>query len=222
MNPGSIFAKSYPNRKNMKLEVWVIGGLSVFLLMWYGIGYWFNLRRGRQIFHQLEEGLDVFGGEREAGWIGSAASGARINITQADLPFRQLELTLLLANRENPFLWVIDHLRGIKDRIIIKATLRSPCPGEISIVHHKKEISSQNPSQTWTWKEGPRGLFIANRGKKTKQQAKSIEPWLEEFGLYLNQFFWLKRDPHIQININMSALQETSSRAFFTKLKAIF
>ena len=108
-------------------------GLCVILALWYGVGYLYNRQRGQRLFHWLEQGLDVLGGERESGWIGSPASGARVNILHAAPPFRRLEITLLLENREVPLLWLFDRLRGRRDRLIIKATLRSLRRGEIEI-----------------------------------------------------------------------------------------
>ncbi|MHC4404618.1 MAG: hypothetical protein ACYTG0_33610, partial [Planctomycetota bacterium] len=75
-------------------------GLCAFLALWYGVAHLYNRYRGQQIFRWLKAGLDVLGGEVEAGWIGSPASGARINVTHAKPPFRRLEITLLLENRE--------------------------------------------------------------------------------------------------------------------------
>jgi len=71
--------------------------------------------------------------EREAGWIGSPASGARINVIHAAPPFRRLEMTLLLENREVPLLWLFDRLHGKRDWLTIKATLRSPRRGEVEV-----------------------------------------------------------------------------------------
>lgn len=75
-------------------------GLCVFLALWYGGGYLYNRRRGQRLFRWLETGLDVLGEERKAGWIGSPASGARVNVIHAAPPFRRLEITLLLENRK--------------------------------------------------------------------------------------------------------------------------
>ena len=117
-------------------------GLCVLLVLWYGGAHLFNRRRGQRLFRWLEAGLDVLGSEREAGWLGSAASGARINVVHASPPFRRMEITLLLENREIPPAWLVGRLRGQRDWLIIKATLRSPRRGEVEVVSESRPGSA--------------------------------------------------------------------------------
>ena len=147
----------------MDTEIIAVIGLCVVLALWYGAGYLYNRGRGQRLFRWLETGLDVLGGERESGWIGSSASGARINVLHTDPPFRRMEITLLLENREIPLLWLLDHLRGRKDRLIIRATLRSPRRGEVEAAPARKRIGHWQ-EESWTQYEGPRGLTVARRG----------------------------------------------------------
>jgi hypothetical protein len=199
-------------------------GLCVFLALWYVGGYLYNRQRGQRLFRWLEAGLDVLGGEREAGWIGSSASGARVNVARAALPFRRLEITLLLENREIPLLWLFSHLRNSQDRLIIKTTLRSPRRGEVEVVPAKGKIAEglrKEREQPWTWREGPHGLGLAYRGAGAEGQAAALEPWLETYGAHLHRFSWRKTDPHIQVQIKAGGLLDTSSETFLTELQAV-
>lgn len=202
-------------------------GLCVFLALWYGGGYLYNRRRGQRLFRWLETGLEVLGGEREGGWIGSPASGARVNVIHAAAPFRRLEITLLLENREIPLLWLLDYLRGRRDRLIIRATLRSPRRGEIEIgparrgaLSLSKGKAARRREQPWTWQEGPRGLAVAYQGSGAQQQVAGLEPWLEVYGAHLRRFIWRKTDPHIQLQVRMAGLLATSSETFLADLQA--
>ncbi len=182
-------------------------GLCVFLALWYGGGYLYNRRRGQRLFRWLETGLDVLGGERESGWIGSPASGARISVIHAASPFRRLEITLLLENREILPLWLLDRLRGKWDWLIIKSTLRSPHRSEVEVSSTRsgalslsKGKTARRQEQTWTRQEGSHGLIIAYRGSGAQQKVAILEPWLETYGAHLhrppvrlstgNQVFW--------------------------------
>jgi len=193
----------------------VVIGLCIFLALWYGGGYLYNRRRGQRLFRWLEAGLDVLGGEREAGWIGSPASGARVNVLHAAAPFRRLEITLLLENREVPLLWLLDYLRGKQDRLIIRATLRSPRRGEIEIGPARRKATRRR-EQPWTWQEGPHGLAVAYQGPGGQRQVAGLKPWLETYGAHLRRFVWRKADPHIQLQMNVADLLATSSEAFLT------
>jgi len=191
----------------------------VLLALWYGVGYLYNRQRGQRLFRWLEKGLDVLGGEREAGWIGSPASGARVNITHAAPPFRRLEITLLLENRENPLLWLFDYLRGRRDRLIIKITLRSPRRGEIEIGSARRKAARRR-EQPWTWQEEPHGLAAAYLGPGAQRQVKALAPWLEAYGAHLHRFSWCKQDPHIRVQVNVSGLLAISSETFFAALQS--
>jgi hypothetical protein len=163
----------------------------------------------------LASGLDALGGEREEGWIGSPATGARINVRRAEPPFRRLEITLLLANRETPFLWLADHLLGRRDRITIRATLRSPGRGEV-VVRAGGQVKGLDES--WTREEGPHGLGIAYRGHNARRLVVALDPWLEAYGAHLSQFDWRKQDPHISLQLRIAGLLQTEPEAPLAEL----
>jgi hypothetical protein len=200
-------------------EALVVTGLCVVLALWYGGGYVYNRRRGQRLFRWLEAGLDALGGEVESGWIGSPAAGARVNVVHADPPFRRLELTLLLQNREILPLWLVDHLRGRRDRLIIRATLRSPRRGEIEIGSARRQAARRR-QEPWEWQEGPHWLAIASQGLGARQQAAALEPWLQSYGAHLHRFCWRKSDPHIVLEINLTGLLATPSEKLLDDLLA--
>jgi hypothetical protein len=196
-------------------------GLSALLALWYGGGHLYNRRHGQRLFHWLETGLDVLGGETETGWIGSPASGARINIRHAAPPFRRLEITLLLENREILPWWLLQRLRGNRDWLIIKATLRSPRRGEVEVVPAVGQIAQdlrRDKDLPWVWKDGPHRLAVAYQGPGAQVQATALEPWLETYGAYLHRFSWRKTDPHVQLQVKAAGLLHTSSETLLTDL----
>jgi hypothetical protein len=199
----------------MKAGTLAIIALSAVLVAWYIAGSLYNRRRGHRVRRWLAGGLNVLGGEREEGWIGSPASGARINVRRAELPFRRLEITFLLANREIPFLWLADHLRGRRDRIIIRATLRSPRRGEVR-VRSGPPVKGQDES--WTWQEGPHGLRIGYRDHNAGRLVMALEPWLEAHGVHLSRFDWRKQDPHIDLQLRIAGLLGGRAEAVFSEL----
>jgi len=197
-------------------------GLCVVLALWYAGAHLYNRHRGKQLFRWLESGLDVLGGEKEAGWLGSPANGARVNVIHAAPPFRRLEITLLLENRENLLLWLFERLRGRRDGLIIKATLRSPGHGEVEIVPAQGQIARtlrREQEQPWVWQEGPYHLTIAHRGSGTQRQLAGLAAWLEAYGRCLQRFSWRKADPHVQLQMRVAGLLATSSEAFLTALQ---
>jgi len=206
----------------METGVIAVIGLCVLLALWYGGGHLVNRSRGQRLFRWLEAGLDVLGGVRESGWIGSPAAGARVNVIHANSPFRRLEITLLLENREMLPLWLFGHLRGRRDGLIIKATLRSPRRGEVEVVPATGQTVRdlhQEQERPWTWQQGPCGLAIAHRGSGAGPQVAGLEPWVEAYGAHLQRFSWRKADPHIQLQVNVAGLLTTSSESFLADLQ---
>lgn len=207
MNPGTI----------------VVIALSAFLVLWYGAGYLYNRRRGEALFRWLERGLETLGGEHEAGWLGSPTTGARANVLHADPPFRRLEITLLLETREVMPLWLVNHLCGRRDRLIIKSTLRSPRQGEIELLPPNGPSARalrQDQEQPWTWRDGPRGLALAHRGAGSEEQVARLTPWLETYGDHLDRLSWRKADPHVQLQLRAGGLSASPSQRFFADLQA--
>jgi hypothetical protein len=207
----------------MEPGVIAVIGLCVFLLLWYGGGHLYNRRRGRLVLRWLKAGLDVLGGEAEVGWLGSAAFGARINVTHAAPPFRRLEITLLLENREMLPLWLLRRLRGSQDWLIIRATLRSPRRGEVEVVPAGGRVAGGlrgEQERSWTWQERACGLGVAYQGTGAQRQVTALEPWLETYGQHLHRLSWRKTDPHIQLQMKVVGLLPTSSEMFLADLQA--
>ncbi|MCX7855191.1 MAG: hypothetical protein N2556_04305 [Anaerolineae bacterium] len=193
--------------------------LSVFLFLWYIGGHLYNRQRGRQLFRWLEEGLKVLGDEYQWGWLGSPASGARVLIHQAHPPFRRMEITLLLENREIPILWLADRLQKKRDSAILKATLRSPGNEEIQ-AGPPNEL--RDPSiLSWSHEKGPHGLMVVYKGSGASSQLAKLAPWLARYGPHLRRFILQRQDPHMAVWMNLTGLvSEVPSSALFTDLQA--
>ncbi len=205
--------KRYP----MNQGTMIVVGVSLLLVVWYVAGHIHNRRRGLRHRRWLEAGLEALDGEREAGWIGSPASGVRVNIRRAKDPFRRLEITLLLENREIPLLWLLDRLRGRRDRIIMRGTLRSPRRGEVEVASNWRK---DRQADSWTWQEGPHGLHVGHRGHHGQRMATTLEPWLDTYGSHLDRFCWRKQDPHINLQLSIAGLLETKAETFLIDLSA--
>lgn len=196
----------------------IVIALSFFLFLWYIGGHLYNRQRGRYLFRWLEEGLKVLGEEYQWGWLGSPASGARILVPQAHPPFRRMEITLLLENREIPILWLADLLQKKRDAIIIKATLRSSESREIQVGPPNELRSAAILS--WNREKGPHGLMVAYRGSGPPSQMAKLTPWLTRYGPHLRRFVLQREDPHLAVWLNLTGLvPEVPSATLFTDLQ---
>ncbi|MCS7179525.1 MAG: hypothetical protein RML46_06350 [Anaerolineae bacterium] len=193
--------------------------LSVFLLLWYIIGHLYNRRHGLRLFQWLEQGLATGGNEYQWRWLGSPASGARILVYQACPPFRRIDITLLLENREIPLLWLAERLQKKRDAVIIQATLHSPGSDEIQ-AGWPSELRSPT-ILSWARETGPYGLIVAYRGPGTTSLRTQMTSWLTRYGKYLRRFALRREDPHLVLWIHLNGLAfRLPASVFFTDLQA--
>lgn len=198
--------------------------LALVMLLWYVIGTWYNRRRGIRTLNWLREGLDSLGGQVQASWIGSAASGARLVIDNAAPPFRQLEMTFLLESRELLLLWLVNWLRGRRDQLIIKAHVHLPQKGEMEVVPRGSRLERsicQEHRPSWQWEEGPYSLRIAYRGGQSDVLKASVTPFLHNYGPYLHRFSWRKEKPHLLLHARLAGLVDCSPTDFFDDLAQV-
>jgi hypothetical protein len=202
---------------------YIVTGLGLILALWYLIAIIYNRRFGLRIYHWLQGDLDELGDPKsvQAGWIGSSGSGARIVIQRAHPPFRRLELTYLLESRELAPLWLFDILRGKRDQLILRATLRQKRPGELEVLPSgDKTLSSlqQETAKPWTLTDGPHHLVIARRGP-AQQQLDWVNPFLEKYGPRLKRLSWRPEDPHLLIVLRLSRLPDEKATDLFQNMR---
>lgn len=201
----------------------ILIALALVMLLWYVVGTWYNRRKGIRSLNWLREGLGSLGGELQAAWIGSAASGARVAVHKAAPPFRHVETIFLLQSREVAPLWLLNWLRGRRDELIIKADLRSPRRGEIEVVPVGSRLErSLRQESSWRWQSGPHSLHIAHRGRQNQALTTIVMPFLQRYGPYLRHFSCRRDKPHLLLKVRLAGLADCSPANFFKDLTAIF
>jgi hypothetical protein len=199
--------------------------LCLFLIVWYVIALIYNRRLGLRTLTWLQEGLPTLGDEIGVGWIGSANSGARATIQEGRQPFRQLELVFLLESRELLPLWLADLLRGKRDQLAIKATLRSRPQGGIEIVPAASRLARELRAERkgWSWTDGPHALIIGRRGE-VRERLATLTPFLELYGPYLRRISWRSKDPHLFLLADLGGIrrQQQPASHLFEHLQAAF
>jgi len=112
--------------------LWI--ALAVALGVGYLVGLVLNRRLGRAAYRWLHRGLSTAWNRPVQGrWLGSASTGARLNVAQPPAPFRDFEAAFLLQTRELWPLWLVNRLRGKGDELVIRASLRHGVPVEWEI-----------------------------------------------------------------------------------------
>lgn len=208
----------------MNLGEWIVIGLSAFFLIWYiGLNI-FNRRRGIATYQWLRRGLSEVGEITDAQWLGSSSTGGRFVIAHAKKPFRRLEAMYLLETRELLPYWVISHLRGRRDEIIIKASLRTSPKTAIEVRRINNwqinEMSSQEQEDDEQQVRLVEGFRISTRGPSDYPGEKYLDEFLYDVGESVQKISLQHETPHLEIRINIKPVLLTSSDTFFSMLKA--
>jgi hypothetical protein len=202
---------------------YIVTGLGLLLTVWYLAAAIYNRRLGLRTFRWLQAGLGELGDPKsvQAGWIGSAGSGARMALQRAHAPFQRLELTYLLESRELAPLWLADILRGKRDQLILRATLRRKQRGELEVLPAGDKTLKTIQAETnrpWTLSDGPHQLVVAQRGP-AGQQAEWLEPFLVKYGLQLKRLSWGPQDPHLLIVWRLAGLTADTAASLFKDIR---
>jgi hypothetical protein len=189
----------------------ILVGVVLILAVWYVLASIYNRRRGYKIFAWLRDGVPVLGDRYQARWLGSAASGARIDLDRAKPPFRRVELIYLLESRELLPLWLFDLLRQKRDQVIFKGTVSHPRPAEIAIVPATGRAAVRVRAagdESWHFTERD-GLLIAGRGPAATEVAANLAPLLQRYGRHVREISWSKNAPQLIAIFNLTHLPES-------------
>ena len=198
--------------------------LALVMLVWYVVGIWYNRRRSMRTLNWLREGLRGLGGQLQASWIGSAASGAQIMVSGTSAPIHQLEASFLLESRELLPLWLVNRLRGRRDELIIRIQLRSARQGEVEVVVSGSRCERslrQDSRSTWQWQDGPFGLRVAHQGRGGQALSAAVLPFLHRYGPFLRRFSWRREKPHLVLYMRLAGLTECPAADFFSDMVAV-
>jgi hypothetical protein len=99
-------------------------GMILLVMLWFAIGTQRNIRKGNEILRWLQTGLPMLGRKATMRWLGSSA--VELGIANAEAPFREATVVIVLEPRDVSVLWVYARSRGRRDFLIVRANLRRP------------------------------------------------------------------------------------------------
>lgn len=93
------------------------------VLLWFAFGTQRNIRMGNDLLRWLQDGLTIVGQRTTLRWLGSSA--VELRIAEANQPFREATILVVLEPRDVGLLWAWARWRGRRDFIIVRANLRA-------------------------------------------------------------------------------------------------
>jgi hypothetical protein len=101
---------------------WLVGAVAIVLVAWFAAGTIWNVRRGSALMRWMQDGFPRLGARTTVRWLGSSV--VEMQIAEAQQPFASAMLVIFLEPRDLPW-WPLSRLRGRRDTLIIRGTLRT-------------------------------------------------------------------------------------------------
>jgi hypothetical protein len=207
----------------MDIGQWTVIVLSALFLAWFLLGTTTNRRRGDQILRWVQGGTKPLGRMSEARRI--RGSAVQLTIKDAAGPFRQVDLIVALEPRENPPLWLYNHLLGKRDELVIQAKLRSTAQQELEINRvGVRKTADKRASDVSQLKK-----IESSAGNYTVGASKGIDPamfdcleiFLAKYGSAVEHFSLKRSPPHVQVHLLLSPLLDNDPELFFIDLQKL-
>jgi hypothetical protein len=197
---------------------WIVIGLSAFFFIWYVYASSVNRRLGIATFRWLRTGLRKFGELSDAEWIGSSNMGARLTVKKANKPFQQVEARYLLEPREFLPYWLASYLRGKRDEVLIRVTLRAAPRVNLElerlIRRNMRNTPDSNPLHP-DFQINPTEFIDTALIEK-------IRAFLNEYSLGVEKITLQRKSPHLEIQARIKPLLRFSAESYCQAVQTWF
>jgi hypothetical protein len=195
---------------------WLIGALAVVLVAWFAGGTIWNVRRGSALMRWMQDGLPGLGSRSTVRWLGSSV--VEMQIAEAQHPFSRATLVIFLEPRDLPW-WPLSRLRGRRDTLIVRGTLRT---------HPPLELEALDPA-SWSGREAlpriPREWpgrkdLLHVRGESGAAIGRAEALLARTAGLEVRRLSVRRSEPHFQLHVALPD-RAMAAREFFDTVRAV-
>lgn len=203
---------------DLDIEQWIVIGLSFFLFVWYILIGALNRKQGIAIFRWLRNGLSELGYVSSAEWIGASNMGARLTVKKANTPFRRVEAHYLLEPREFLPYWLINRLRGKRDEVSVRLTLRIAFQGKLEIVRSPSRDVKPRPEVEQIHPD----FQVVNLDLEDTQIITKVKEFLAEYGPGVEKISLRHETPQIEIMVRIKILGVVPPESYFKSVQTLF
>lgn len=197
--------------------------LAVVLVVgWFAVGIIYNLRHGEAMLRWMQNGMKRVGEKTTLRWLGSSV--AQLVIAKAKSPLRSLEMDLVLAPRDVPWLWLISHLQGRRDTLILRAQLGVPPLLDFDLVDPASwtgRTAMQEALQRGWESQSYHGLqLVASPAllSLAHETLDRLEPRTQGLSTQYRRFSLRQNSPHLEAHIAFPNPRQTDAGQFFDAL----
>jgi hypothetical protein len=176
--------------------------LLIAVLLLFALGTRRNIQRGNALLHWLQDGLPLLGRKTTFRWLGSTA--VVLKIAQAQEPFREAEVVVVLEPRDVAMLWAWGRRRGRRDFVILRGWLRRPPRFELEAGDERgwtggdrfRKLDLESWEQT-DWQ----GVRVAHSQDADPQEARRLWDALVEASGGVWRLSVRRDHPHLEVHV---------------------
>jgi hypothetical protein len=218
----------------MTLNQILVIGLAI-IMVWWLIGGFINQRRGQAWLGWLQIGVKELGTIEATKWLRSFHSVGLITVRDSRAPFRSLDILFTLESRVNLIMWVLRHLRGRRDEMIIKADLQADPVQELEIGYRGRTsydvYLARQKDDPFTQLDERDGFRIARRGGEDEYSIARLREFLAGQGKVIQRMSLQRgsrreqrllsprEDKNLLLRADMTRMDPQTPAAFFAALR---
>jgi hypothetical protein len=195
------------------------------VLGWFAIGVVGNIRQGNAVLRWLQGGLPKVGARTKLRWLGSSV--VELKIDDARPPFRQAEILLAFEPRDVPWLWLLAHLQGRRDILILRGQLTTAPRHEFSVVAPGtwtgRAVTREATSRRWAVE--PLGDHLLAAARTTLSITRPLAASLLEVARQGHPHVWrlaVRREyPQFEIHLPLPRTGSTDAGAYIDGLREL-
>lgn len=214
-------------------QVFVI--LLAIILVWWLIGGLINRRRGQTWVTWLQKGVQEFGVPSAPKWLKSFQSVGQLKVSDLRSPFASLDILFTLESRDNLILWILQHVRGRRDEMIIQAGLQANPTQELEIGFRGRRsydmYLAKQKDNPFTQLPDQDGFRIARRGERDEESIIRLRRFLAAEGRAIQRMSLQRSSPeeqstwsprqgkHLLLRADMTSMDKNTPAPFFAALR---
>ena len=181
----------------------VVVALTLGLTGWFFIAAQWNARRNHEALRWLRSGLPQVSERTSMNWMGT--TGVRLDMSEAKEPFKSVEVLTLMEPRDVVPLWILSHLRGRRDVMIVRGNLRRHARVEFDLIKagswSGKDVLRRGIPKEWTQATLSDGMLLASEGPDATRSAQEIKARLAKLSPQLTRVSVRRTVPHIEMHL---------------------
>jgi hypothetical protein len=188
----------------------------------YAVGTQYNVRLGNNALKWLQEGLPLLGEKTTLRWLGSSV--VELKLTKPKEPFRAVDVLVAMEPRDIPPFWLLGHLEGRRDIVIVRAQLNRAPGFELESRAPNAWRASSAKLDAWgKWVpvrgELPGGMQAKYQGVVSDERLRALLGKVTGAPIRLTRLSIRRGLPNLELHFLLPKLDQIPARKVFESVR---